>query len=345
MKTWNYHTHKGKRFFRSNHAELSKDKFFLMYYRILHTAYLNGEQSCINSVKQMCEESFGAELNTHSIAYITNSEPCFVNDTVVELLNNSGKFFCPECLKLMLIEIGFDVYLMQTIESNKVPNRKAFYRWLPLKKGHNLKKMIKNFWKERLPKEKFLTSLYYLLENYKNGILATYRKLLVENDIVLLTSAEKESILSYIDTNLAVQFIPEEVPEAEEVYDALPSESDDAEEAELETITEKQPELISELTVEASKAEQEFEELKSEPLIKALPRQQINMQQFVRTENKTQTVTVKKRRTGTSPDCRGFREKNNKMSRKKAVTCAVCVAAAGALLVPLVAYTVIKHKS
>ena len=53
---------------------------------------------------------------------------------------------------------------------------------------------------------------------------------------------------------------------------------------------------------------------------------------------------VQKRKKVAVPDGRGFKEKN-KMTRKKAVTCAVCVAAAGALLVPLVAYTVIKHKA
>ena len=192
-----------------------------------------------------------------------------------------------------------------------MPDRKAFYRWLPLKKCHTLKKMIKNFWKERLPKEKLLTGLYYQLESHKIGILSTYRKLLVENDIVLLTTPEKERILSYIDTNLAVQFIPEEEPETEELKDVLPpEENDNTEKVKLDILPEKQPELKSKPSVE-----------------------------------KVNTVSVQKRKTGSVPEGRGFREKNNKMSHKKAVTCAVCVAAAGALLVPLVAYTVIKHKS
>lgn len=345
MKTWNYHTYKGRRFFRLNHAELSKDKFFLSYYRILHTAYLEGVLPCISSVNKMFEESFGLELKAWSLAYITNTEPCFVNDTVVETLNQSGKFTSLEYLKQMLIEIGFDVYLMQTIESNKKPDRKAFYRWLPMKRGHCLKKTVKNFWKERLPKEKFLTGLYYQLEAYKKGILTTYRKLLVENDSLVLSVPEKENILAYIDTDLAVQFISEEENEAEneaEETEAVSEVVGFSGKEETEIQQEMQQEMQAESQAQIKSEEQKFIQPKimQQPIVKPTMGQQP-----VLSEQKIQSGIVQKRKTMPAPECRGFREKNNKMTHKKAVTCAVCVAAAGALLVPLVAYTVIKHRA
>lgn len=299
MKAWNYRTYKGRRFYRLNHAELSRDKFFLAYYRILHTVYLSEGKSCSQAVKEMFEETFGLEPKPWSMDYIFNTEPCWVNDTVVEQLRGSGRFCCPECLKQMLIEIGFDVYLIQTIEANQQPERKSFYRWLPLKKEHSLKKSVKNFWKERLPKEKLLPGLYYSLETYKNEILTTYRKLLVENDILPMSVPEKEMILAYIETNQAVLSLAEDIAEAE-------------------TVTE---------------VEQQEEVVQQEEVKPVLP------------ITKAATDTVQKRKKMPVSNGRGFRESSSKMSQKKAVTCAVCVAAAGALLIPLVAYTVIKHKT
>lgn len=317
MKIWNHHTHKCRRFYRLNHAEQSKSKFFLSYYRILHTAYLLGETPCISAVKRMFEETFGLEPKAWSVAYITKTEPCLVNDTIVEILNNSGKFSCPEPLQQMLIEIGFDVYLMQSMDENKKPCKKEFYRWLPLKKKYRLKKLVNNFWKERLPKEKLLIGLGYQLESYKNEILLIYRRLLTENDCLVMSLPEKDAVLAYIDTVLTSTV----VPEADTDVSVTEIQEEVAVAAEEVKLPIEAKEEIQQSNIETQQTQHSI-----------IPKTSANC------------AKVQRKNKITIADGRGFREKN-KMTRKKAVTCAVCVAAAGALLVPLVAYTVIKNKS
>lgn len=328
MRTWNYRTYKGRRFYRKNHAKLSKNLFYLNYYRMLHTAYLKQQSSCIEEVKRMLIESCGVEPNARSISYITNTETCFVNDAVTEALNNDGKIASQECLNQLLIEIGFDVYLLQTIGDVRRPDKKVFLRWLPVKRSHKLKKMVKCFWKKRLPKEKLLYNLYYQLEPFKNDILATYRKLLVSNDTIADT-AEKTNILQYIDIVIGVPSVPE---------DSVTEKTVTTEEVE-ETVVTK---LISDFQEADAVMETSSSANKLEEPITFMP-------VHVRFEQKEEIKNVsdrpkRKKNLSHVPESRGFSEKN-KMSRKKAVTCAVCVAAAGALLVPLVAYTVIKNKT
>jgi len=334
MKIWNYRTYKGRRFYRLNHAEYSKSKFFLSYYRILHTAYLQGETPCISTVNRMFEETFGSEPNTWSVSYITKTESCFVNDTIVESLTQGGKFNCPDSLRQILIEIGFDVYLMQSMETKKKPNRKDFYRWLPLKKEHRLKKLVNNFWKERIPKEKLLSGLGYQLESYKNEILSIYRKLLLENDILVMPTIETDAVLSYISSSL--ENFNFQKPESEDVVAPILDMQEetapilDVQEEVAVTTEELQSKQSEDNSLSQEGTEPEKEEIKPIP-------------KMVQMTAVTYTKIPKKAKAPVT-EGRGFSEKN-KMTRKKAVTCAVCVAAAGALLVPLVAYSVIKHKA
>lgn len=375
MKDWNYHNYKGRRFYRLNHAKMSKSMFFLSYYRILHTAYLKRQRYCIAAVKRMFVETFGHEPDAWSISYITDTEKCFVNDTITEALNKDGKILCPECLRQMLIEIGFDVYLIQTAGKDEKPDRKAFYQWLPMKKDRSLKKAVKCFWKERLPKEKLLFNLYYQLEPYKREILATYRKILLENDTLLIQTAEKDSVLAYIDENSAVSLSFEENVQDNTASVTTLVESDDicieeenseiADNEEIVSVVSEASETIaisvaqpSEETVEvqeeSEQVEQTVEVLEESEQVEqtvVLPEPEEILPIAITDESEPVIVNmssrpsnVQKRKRVAVPDGRGFKEKN-KMTRKKAVTCAVCVAAAGALLVPLVAYTVIKHKA
>lgn len=420
MKIWNYRTFKGRRFYRLNHADLAKSMFFLSYYRILHTAYLKRQRYCITAVKKMFMESFGAEPDAWSISYISDTEKCFVNDTITEALNKDGKILCPQCLLQMLIEIGFDVYLIKTASEDKKPDKKEFYQWLPMKKDRTLKKAVKCFWKERLPKEKLLFNLYYQLEPYKHEILATYRKILLANDTLLIHATEKDNVLAYIDENMAVRMsINETEPdiimmqttpvEARNIY-VEEENSESADNDEIESVIREVSEEItipvfqpSEETVEAVQDESDVQKTQDEAvevqlaldepallqneaaqigLIDSKEPEKQTIELFVdeeevltiiRTEElqptfETEKVTqqpvvaedksrksivqntgahsakIQKSKMPQAPEGRGFNEKN-KMTRKKAVTCAVCVAAAGALLVPLVAYTVMKHKA
>jgi len=426
MKIWNYRTFKGRRFYRLNHADLSKSMFFLSYYRILHTAYLKRQRYCITAVKKMFVESFGLEPDAWSISYITDTEKCFVNDIITEALNKNGRIDCPNCLRQMLIEIGFDTYLIKTVSEEKKPDFKSFYAWLPMKKERSLKKAVKCFWKERLPKEKLLFNLYYQLEPYKREILTCYRKMLLANDTLMIQTAGKEVILEYINENLGVSTLPvamplevkeelvepesmsqiesdiqtesneEEIREQEEIVKAteinVPSAVCEEIEIPLQTeMTEEtadviplQPEVLeeapSEITLQPEVLEEAPNEIPLQPEVTEeaanviplepeiieeaaeIPLQAEGIEEAAMVLQKRQTfrndsalkpaqiipsqavVNVQKRIIATIPDGRGFQEKN-KMTRKKAVTCAVCVAAAGALLVPLVAYTVIKHKA
>lgn len=426
MKIWNYRTFKGRRFYRLNHADLSKSMFFLSYYRILHTAYLKRQRYCITAVKKMFVESFGLEPDAWSLSYITDTEKCFVNDTITEALNKNGRIECPNCLRQMLIEIGFDTYLIKTVSEEKKPDFKSFYAWLPMKKERSLKKAVKCFWKERLPKEKLLFNLYYQLEPYKREILTCYRKMLQSNDTLLIQTAQKELVLEYINENLGVSPLPvampleakeelvepesicqiesdiqtesnedeireqeesvesteinvpfavcEEIvipvqPEiAEETTGVIPVEPELLEEVPIETplqpeVTKEAPSEIPlqpEVTEEAANViplEPEIIEEVAEISLQAEGIEEVGMvvqnkKNFrndstlkpVRIIQSQTAVNVPKRKKTAVPNGRGFHEKN-KMTRKKAVTCAVCVAAAGVLLVPLVAYTVIKHKA
>ena len=313
MKLWNYRNYKGRRFYRLNHAKMSKSMFFLSYYRILHTAYLKRQRYCIASVKRMFVDTFGLEPDAWSVSYITDTEKCFVNDIITEALNKNGVIACPECLRQMLIEIGFDVYLIQSVSFDKKPDKNSFYQWLPMKKDRTLKKTVKCFWKERLPKEKLLFNLFYQLEPYKREILSVYRKLLLANDTLLIKADEKEAVLEYINSEL-----PQHTDEPEKIETIkLPEVPEDTETSD-----------VPEVTATAEEVVEQPDEVRQPKAVLS----------------KASNQPVKRKKQPCPTECRGFREKNQ-MTRKKAVTCAVCVAAAGALLVPLVAYTVIRQKA
>ncbi len=347
MKIWKKRTFADKKFRRLNHGEIPKSKFALHYYRILHTAYLKQEHFCMSAVKKMFAESFGHEPNTWSVNYMLNKEKFLINDTITDALNKSGRLEYPDCLLPLFIEIGFDVYLIRCVEENAKLSSKKFRRWLPLKKDRKLKHAVKHFWKYRLPKEKLLKSLYYQLEPYKNEILTTYRNMLTENTAFVSGIKEKDAILAYISEALGLAEV-NSVLEAccAQVYDEIDEESAQAE----VTVTE---EASIQNSVAAGEAQQdecvaveamnENNELVCEPCNPAIEVEQ----SVVPTVPKVVTVKPVSVKTSTCTKSnsvpRGFNP-GNQFTKKKLLTCAVCVAAAGALLVPLVAYSVAKNK-
>lgn len=350
MKIWKKRTFADKKFRRLNHGEIPKSKFALHYYRILHTAYLKQEHFCMSAVKKLFAESFGHEPNTWSVNYMSNKERFLINDTITDSLNKSGRLEYPDCLLPLFVEIGFDVYLIQSIEENTKLSARKFRHWLPLKKDRKLKHAVKHFWKYRLPKEKLLKSLYYQLEPYKNEILTTYRNMLTENTAFVSDIKEKDAILAYITQALGLAEVTS-VLEAccAQVYDEIDEES--AQEAAVVT-----EESSVQNSVAACEAQLDEHITVTEPMEENNCEPVCNLCEPVEEEKKPVTaqavpkiVTVKpvsaKTVSSVKPTSapRGFNP-GNQLTRKKMLTCAVCVAAAGALLVPLVAYSVVKNK-
>ena len=344
MKTWKRRTHKNRKFCRLNRGKMSKDMFYMSYYQLLHTAYLRTTSDTKDAVKELFVELFGHEPNHWSSDFIDKTETCFANDGVTQSLITEGNIESADLLYQLLIEIGFDVYLLQTAGSVRRPTRKEFYCWLPMKKSLKLKKMVKRFWKKRLPKDKLLFSLYHQLEPYKYEILTVYRKLLLANDTALIKPDKKEAVLAYIAGKLPTETEERECNEAAEqstvIEDAdvtaegIPDEEcQTLETAVEETILIEKSENKDVPTQNETSGCAKIPVKIAEPLV-----QQMTVQGY------SSKCVAKSKKPLTATGCRGFNEKKQ-MSRKKAVTCAVCVAAAGALLVPLVAYTVIKHKA
>ncbi len=319
MKLWKQHTHRGRKFYRMNHGKMSKDSFFLTYYRILHTAYLKQQEYCIPVIKDMFQEALGHEPNAWSLYYMMDTESCFSDDSVIHNIHHNSRFTNMDMLQTLLVEIGFDVYLLQCFEKNKKLSRKSFYRWLPMKNSHKLKKLVKRFWKERLPKEKLFQQLFLQLQPFAFEIRTVYKKLLIENDVLFTMTPQRAVVLTEIESLLKLD---DEQPE--NISEPTASEStsvtlcDDVPDAKPLPMPEPVPIPI-------------VEKIVTTPVIEPIrPSEHCKK-------------TIKVSRSSTIPDCRGFSEKKT-MSKNKAVTCAVCFAAAGALLLPLVAYSVIKHK-
>lgn len=314
MKLWKQHTHRGRKFYRMNHGKMSKDSFFLTYYRILHTAYLKQQKYCIPVLKDMFQEAFGHEPNAWSLYYMMDTESCFSDDSVIHNIHLNSRFTNMDMLQTLLVEIGFDVYLLQCFEKNEKLSRKAFYRWLPMKNSHKLKKLVKRFWKERLPKEKLLQQLYLQLQPFAFEIRTIYMKLLIENDVLFTMTPQRTEVLTVLESLLRMDNEPQETIQEPEVI-------------ELTAVTLCEEVVSGKEPVPMPVVEKKVEKPVVEPI------------RLIEHNRKTVKVT----QSSTIPDCRGFSEKKA-ISKNKAVTCAVCVAAAGALLLPLVAYSVIKHK-
>ena len=336
MKLWKQRTHRGRKFYRKNHGKLKKDMFYLSYYRILHTAYLRQETYCLPTVKSMFADTFGSEPDVWSQYYLMDTEDCFINDAVLDNLNHQAVFTNLNTLSKLLIEIGFDVYLIQCLKKGERLSRKQFYRWLPIKKSHKLKKTVKAFWKNRLPKEKSLQQLYVLLQPYTTEIFSVYHKLLLENDVLLTMTPQRAYVLEMINEMLTEQ---EEINELTE---------------ELAVTVNHECKLMMPEADSAGKdcVVPEDDSEKNDTVTVAQVREsatmiQANESSLVRTNAICRLAapekTIKTVQKAEAASGHGFSEKKS-MSAKKAVACAVCVAAAGALLLPLVAYSVVKHK-
>ena len=322
MKLWNQHTHRARKFYRLNHGNMSKDLFFLTYYRILHTAYLQQQECYIPVIKDMFHEVFKKEPNAWSLYYMMDTESVFFNDSVIQNLHQSCSFTDMDILQALFIEIGADVYLLQCMEQNAKFSIKSFYQWLPMKKTHKLKKLVKQFWKERLPKKKLLQQLYEELKPYAFEIRSLYQKLLLENDVLITMTPQRAVVLEALNTSLnTVDDVPADVivPEVADLIAVTQCEDE-------EGMPEKTVDTVEPIVTEVSKPEPNIK------LTTPLERPVVPVKK-----------TVKVSQRPVLPERCGFSEKNN-ISKKKAVTCAVCVAAAGALLLPFVAYSVMKHQ-
>lgn len=336
MKLWKQRTHRGRKFYRRNHGKLKKDMFYLSYYRILHTAYLQNQTYCLPTVKSMFADTFGHEPDVWSQYYLMDTETCFINDAVLDKLNHQAVFSDLNTLSTLLIEIGFDVYLIKCLKNGERLNRKQFYRWLPIKKNYKLKKTVKAFWKNRLPKEKSFQQLYVLLQPYTTEILTVYRKLLIENDVLLTMTPQRAYVLETINSMLIEQ---EEINELTEELAVTVNH-------ECKLIT-PDVDLVCEDNVSFEQNSNCNDYVTTASVCESATVLPVKASSFVMTKPISHSVTtektVKKVPKAEAASGHGFSE-NKTMSTKKAVTCAVCVAAAGALLLPLVAYSVMKQK-
>ena len=337
MKLWNQRTHKGRKFYRLNHGGLSKDQFYLSYYRILHTSYLSKASYCIPTIKSMFLAAFGVEMNAWSQYYMMDTEKCFVNDDIINNLNHRAVFQDMNVLQILLVELGFDVYLLQCLNNGQKPDKKSFYQWLPIKKSHKLKKIVKLFWKERLPKGKLLQQLGIQLQAFTTEIASVYHKLLVENDVLLTMTPQRSVVLASISLML------EKEKEKNGLTDQLAStvnqefEKTDSVDVSASECTEGMNRIDNSKIKVSKQAVEAVNEV--------MPAFTLQQQDVTMVKHKIALPVNRVKKVGTTevPNGRGFCEKKT-VSAKKAVTCAVCVAAAGALLLPLVAYSVMKQK-
>lgn len=189
-----------KDFCKKNCGGCSKEKFFEEYYRILHTAYLrSNNSSCLDIIRNDFENSFGTDLDTASVSYIYATSKYLVYDVVVAALLSDGKIDSQYYFYKLIIELGFDVWLISALESGIRLTMNDFYKWLPLPKNEKTERAVSDFWHFRLPKAHKFSHLYDGIKQYKRDILITYRRLLLAKNDVILDVESVNQIVRYID--------------------------------------------------------------------------------------------------------------------------------------------------
>ena len=191
----------GKEFCRRNCGNYGKEKFFEEYYRILHTAYLRSDNnSCLDVIRNDFENSFGSELDNVSVSYIYATAKYLVYDVVVAALLSDGRIDSQYYYNKLIVELGFDVWLIYTMEKGVRPTMNDFYNWQPLEKNRKTESVIDDFWHFKLPKAHKFSHLYDGIKQYKKEILEAYRRLLLAKHDTLLDNTAVNLILSYIDS-------------------------------------------------------------------------------------------------------------------------------------------------
>lgn len=240
----------GKEFCRRNCGSLSKEKFYEEYYRIIHTAYLraNGEQ-CIDIIRKDFEECFGSDLDNISVSYIYATTKYLVYDVIVSSLLKDGKVDSQYYYNKLVVDIGFDVWLIKSIEAETRLTMSDFYSWQPLPKTDKTDRQINDFWHFKLPKSHNFGHLYNAVAPFKTHIYETYLKLLTANTDFENDVKQLEAIIAFLKEELGVS---DELAKAvQEVEEA------DSREA-MESLEEKQ---VEETLAEEVKAADEEDQL------------------------------------------------------------------------------------
>ncbi len=354
----------GKEFCKKNCGSVGKDLFYEEYYRILHTCYLRAkDESCIDLIRQEFHLTFGIELDRESISYIYATAKYFVYDVVISSLLNDGRIDSKYYYSKLAIEIGFDVWLIRCMEQHKPINTAAFLSWLPLEKSDKTERAVNDFWNFKLPKNKDFQHIYLGLVEYRSDILSCYRKLINKNTAFEDDREAVNLILHYLDEELTVvssadaseELIIKEPVTLDESA-TIPGEEHSTS-GESDTVSEegtalnKSFELPDENKLPNSEPYYNTDEIlfdsimavdhSSDQRYSAVnpKRVTVNFRQDEKEKtNKILETKNSKERT------KGFCDQKCNISKETLITAAKCVAVAGLLLVPLIAYQCLKKK-
>ncbi len=213
-----------KEFCRRNCGSMSKEKFYEEYYRIIHTAYLRCEgRPCIETIRDDFENSFGSKLDNISISYIYATTKYLVYDVVVSSLLGDGRIDSQYYYNKLVIDIGFDVWLIKSIESEVRLTMNDFYSWQPLPKNDRTDRQIYDFWHFKLPNSRNFGHLYSAVVPFKKHIYKTYYKLLKANTDYENDPKQLEVLIAFLEEELAKmgEFSAEKTaePESEPVFE------------------------------------------------------------------------------------------------------------------------------
>lgn len=355
----------GNEFCRKNRGKISHKRFYEEYYRILHTAYLNaGECSCIEIIKEECENTFGITPDSSSLTFILATAKYLADDDVISELLGDGVLESKYNFQRLAIEIGFDVWLLTGLDKKRKFKKKDFYQWLPLSKSERTELAVKEFWNLRLPKTKNYKYLYERLLPYRTSILECYRKLLLKNHYPEDDREALNRILHYLDEELPAECpytqemaktvescmqetAPEEVPLSEQL-----NASEEIPHSKQENPVMNEPvfntdEILLDSILEVDEAAEDVSVPAIDPVKKTF---ELNHWEYPKNthkniQNKTQSGTEQKSRSNISAaSTRGFCCDKRILTKEKLQTAAKCVVIAGVCLVPLITYQCLKKR-
>jgi len=217
-----------KSFYKRNSKvnKLSKDVFFIEFYRILHTAYLinDGSIPCKETLLSEFSKTFSTLPDAKSIQYIDEFSKCFSSDGLINSIKAAKPYHNLTALKSLAIEIGFDVWLIENFEKGKKFRLNHFKKWLPLKRDYEFEIILERFLDCRIPNiKKKIRLLYDYLKPYSNMIYTFYGNILYLNGIpgavpVNMLAVEKEENK---ETTTVEDVTSKSVPESEEFAESI----------------------------------------------------------------------------------------------------------------------------
>lgn len=251
-----------KNFYRRNSKvnKLPKDVFFIEFYRILHTSYLinDGSVTCKETLLTEFAKTFSVEPDAKSVHYINEFSKCFSSDGLINSIKSARPYHNATALKSLTVEIGFDVWLMESIEQKRPLRLKHFKNWLPLQRDSEFEILLERFLDCRIPNiKRRINLLYNCLKPYRDMIYAFYGNILYLNGVpnivpVNMLPVEKEPA-----------FKPTEVENTENLPSSVSSENEESAEK-IET-----PEIKSDIIT--TKSEEIDEALKDIEIKEILP--------------------------------------------------------------------------